>query len=73
MAAKPLKKALDLSEKLIHGVKEGQSEDAPIDIPSTHKQRDPDDPEHVTDLRSGQKERKGNAPETIRDLPPDQR
>jgi hypothetical protein len=50
----PLKKALDFSERIIHGVKEGQSNNAPIDIPGTHQQRDSKDCNHITDLRTGE-------------------
>ena len=69
----PLKKTLDLAEKVVHGTPEGQAEDAPVDLPGTHKERHPEDPDRVVDKRTGQVERKGNAPETIRDIPPDQR
>lgn len=50
----PLKMALDFSERIIHGVKEGQSTNAPIDIPGTHKQRDAKDCNHIVDLRTGE-------------------
>jgi hypothetical protein len=69
----PLKKVLDASENLIHGVKEGQSDDAPVDLPGTHKERHPEDPDRLVDKRTGHVERKGNPPEKIRDVPPDAR
>ena len=69
----PLKKALDLSEKIVREVGEGQSDDAPIDLPGTQKQRSDEHPEHVVDKRTGQLERKGNAAETVRDVPPEHR
>jgi hypothetical protein len=50
----PLKKALNFSERIINGVKEGQSNNAPIDIPGTHQQRDSKDCNHITDLRTGE-------------------
>lgn len=62
----PLKKALNVSERFINGVKEGQVDNAPIDIPGTHKQRDSKDCNHVTDLMTGEVTQR-NQPRQIRE------
>ena len=67
MVDKPLKKALDLSEKIIRGVDEGQSEDAPIDLPGTHRERSAEDPEQVVDKRTGQVEKPDKDPDNLVD------
>jgi hypothetical protein len=67
MVDKPLKKALDLSEKIVRGVDEGQAEDAPIDLPGTHRERSAENPEQVVDKRTGQIEEPDKDPDNLVD------
>jgi hypothetical protein len=63
----PLKKALDLSEKIVRDVGEGQSEDAPIDLPGTHRERSAENPEQVVDKQTGRLEKPGKDPDNLVD------
>jgi hypothetical protein len=63
----PLKKALDLSQKIVKGVDEGQSNDAPIDLPGTHRERSAENPGQVVDKRTGKLEKPDKDPDNLID------
>jgi len=67
MVDKPLKKTLDAAEKFIKGVDEGQSEDAPIDLPGTHRERSAENSEQVVDKRTGKLEQPDKDPDNLVD------
>ena len=58
MVDKALEKSRKLAEKFVNTVDEGQSEDAPVDLPGTYKERGAEHPEHVVDKRSGRPDKK---------------
>jgi hypothetical protein len=52
MVEKALSKAFEKVRNLIAGVEKGQADDAPIDLPGTHKRRDTSGQERVADTDS---------------------
>jgi hypothetical protein len=53
MVEKALEKSRKIAEGFVGNVQEGQSEDAPVDLPGTQKERAAEHPEHVVDKRTG--------------------